>query len=68
MKNDGGPAFPVDTSTNFPANDGMSLRDWFAGQALASQTYDGPPSGNQKALAAWAYKVSDAMLDERKEN
>lgn len=29
--NDGGPAFPVPYSTT---QDGMSLRDWLAGQAL----------------------------------
>lgn len=43
--NDGGPAFPVlpplDVDGNSPAGypypaGGMSLRDWFAGQALAS--------------------------------
>lgn len=33
INNDGGPAFPVNgPNGDFP---GMSLRDWFAGQALA---------------------------------
>lgn len=33
MKNDGGPAFPQ-IGRMFPVS-GMSLRDWFAGQALS---------------------------------
>ena len=34
--NDGGPAFPCDASMKqYPTQEGMSLRDWFAGQALA---------------------------------
>lgn len=41
--NDGGPAFPVTASTGYPRDgvycrDGMSLRDWFAGQALVGIT------------------------------
>jgi hypothetical protein len=41
-KNDGGPAFPHEGRDNGPGNikgwphDGMSLRDWFAGQALSN--------------------------------
>jgi hypothetical protein len=36
--NDGGPAFPAkffDEKWNEIANTGMTLRDWFAGQAMA---------------------------------
>lgn len=32
---DGGPAFPLPASPTQPRESGMSLRDWFAGQALA---------------------------------
>lgn len=32
--NDGGPAFPI-TEQGLQGYNGMSLRDWFAGQALA---------------------------------
>jgi hypothetical protein len=31
--NDGGPAFPCDSAKQFPTQEGMTLRDWFAGQA-----------------------------------
>ena len=31
--NDGGPAFPIETTAT-PYASGLSIRDWFAGQAL----------------------------------
>jgi hypothetical protein len=41
-------------------NEGMTLRDYFAGQALAMSMPDSP-----QHLADWAYRVADAMLAER---
>jgi len=43
---------------------GMTLRDYFAGQALA-----GNISGecNEKLEAGWAYMIADAMMKEREE-
>lgn len=71
---DGGPAFPrsgsnwdegTTTRKYGPAVRGMSLRDWFAGQALA-----GFVAANWEArtsdLATWSYETADAMLAERK--
>lgn len=70
-KNDGGSAFPIQYSTTRNGNritfisDGMSLRDWFAGQALAGMlSSDGRPTGDQ-AKAEWAYDLADAMLKAR---
>ncbi len=41
--NDGGPAFPVSVADNtWMANRGMTLRDWFAGQAPDRVKYDFP--------------------------
>jgi len=65
--NDGGPAFPVPMVA--PQGDylnvseeGMTLRDWFAGQALASDwAGDYSPTG----AAEQAYRYADAMLAER---
>ena len=68
---DGGPAFPV--SDMAPAF-GMSLRDWFAGQALpaamAAQvvaTRQGSTYADAEAFAAnTAYHLADAMLAARR--
>ena len=70
-KPDGGPAFPLMVPTEFQfAHDGMSLRDWLAGQALAGiLAFPGPVDGNRdkaKGLAAKAaYAYADAMIAER---
>jgi len=63
---DGGSAFPV--------SGGMSLRDWFAGQALSTVlTHYLVANGNGCAadhalrnVPALAYKYADAMLEARK--
>lgn len=78
--NDGGPAFPTADSAenqNFPgirnnhASPGMSLRDWFAGQALLgdlasqSEATGEWPNNNPDMdvkLAARCYRFADAML------
>jgi hypothetical protein len=47
-------------------NDGMTLRDWFAGQALAGLCAKDDPLGLQpKDLAARAYARADAILAAR---
>lgn len=64
----GGPAFPVDSQTGNMEEwrMGMSLRDYFAGQALIAICYaDGLPKGLPEWIAASAYEISDAMLKER---
>ena len=60
---DGGPAFARPGSMGSDAQDGMSLRDWFAGQALTNDYTQS--AGNPDAVAEWAYQVADAMLAER---
>jgi len=44
--------------------DGMSLRDWFAGQALLSAP-DYQKTSDPQLTASWSYTVADAMLAER---
>lgn len=77
----GGPAFPVppdqlfeigDRSQWLSANPGMSLRDWFAGQALQGWLASYPESGfhpvksgNLDEVASEAYAMADAMLRAR---
>ena len=70
---DGGLAFPRAGSGYFKnLEDGMSLREWFAGQALIGimqETSETP--GWQERFAWRAYSIADAMLVEkvkRKEN
>lgn len=78
---DGGPAFAysghvplisADTGevvgTEMVYHAGMTLRDWFAGQALAGlagnshdECYRAPPDKH----AEWAYQEAEAMLAER---
>lgn len=72
---DGGPAFPVQPSaalspiTDFGGNDissGMTLRDWFAGQALAGSVTLKGGWDSLEQLTASTYEVADAMLAARK--
>ena len=81
---DGGPAFPRPHSTdehdmpcnNYFEQDGMSLRDWFAGMALqglliANSWRLGAPGsdryipGSTGSLAQRSYEIADAMIKER---
>ena len=70
--NDGGQAFPVSDTMHASGHDGMSLRDWFAGQALSGVAYimftdlGGDDLADQTDTAAiWAYAFADAMLTTR---
>jgi hypothetical protein len=82
--NDGGPAFPLINEHTHPTtiNNGMTLRDYFAGQALAgisphieAEVDKLNPDGKyfDQRLSEWyqcaairAYCYADAMLDARK--
>ena len=57
--NDGGPAFPVGLLP------GMSLRDYFAGQAMGGQLADPDGEIDPKLIAKWSYAYANAMLAER---
>lgn len=62
---DGGPAFPRNAELGYRPHDGMSLRDYFAGQALAGLLANpniGPRQGMEAERAAMAYAQADAML------
>lgn len=67
-KKDGGPAFPHQTSqAGYPLNNGMTLRDWFAGQALVGLLSSLGPDDPIRAedYAALAYSLANAMLEAR---
>jgi hypothetical protein len=63
IKNDGGPAFPV----FFGLSAGMSLRDWFAGQALITMPHGPAAPKSTDEAARWAYEMADAMLAVREQ-
>ena len=83
QRKDGGPAFPVippadyrgGSQAGYPyPDDGMSLRDWFAGQVLSgimSAVCDGTHTTKRgdetppRFIARTAYGIADAMLAER---
>ncbi len=61
------PAFPCHGSMGEVTNDGMTLRDYFAAQALQgfSSTLTGAHEPVFEALARDAYRMADAMLKAR---
>ena len=69
-KNDGGPAFPLQEQMQpaadggnawfSPGQPGMSLRDYFAGQALVMLGIHADIAG-----ADAAYRIADAMIAQR---
>lgn len=69
---DGGPAFPwedmKDTNGEPRATAGMSLRDWFAGQALSGIMSNSGSfaSMSDSQVAETSYSAADAMLSARK--
>ena len=77
---DGGPAFPhgeivqdmLDEKGRFVGNRvlqasaGMTLRDWFAGQALAGILSEGGSPASYNEDAENAYSAADAMIAARK--
>jgi hypothetical protein len=67
QKDDGGPAFPSDSvNKQFPTNEGMSLRDWFAGQALAGIAAN--ESYSEKQTAEFCFQIADLMIEVRKKD
>jgi len=77
MKNDGGSAFPVHPGITYDGQCGMTLRDWFAGQALKGlivycEKFEGSTQFQEMMcaqpwdrLATVSYEYADAMLAAR---
>ena len=71
-KNDGGPAYPVDRG-NPRDPQGMSLRDWFAGQALAGFLASLPKEMATMGMdydryGKCCYILADVMIAEREKD
>lgn len=69
--NTGLPAFPfaaTDPSNVYMQASGMTLRDWFAGQAISGACGPSPEGWylSTQDHATWAYQIADAMLEARK--
>ena len=64
MADHGGSAFPLIMPGGF-VNDGMSLRDWFAGQCAAALLAANPQGGGVGDLADSAYRAADALIAAR---
>jgi len=62
---DGGQAFPHGGNESEDAKLGMTLRDWFAGQALSGvfRSFDGWGASD---IAELSYEIADAMIEARK--
>jgi len=62
---DGGQAFPHGGNESEDAKLGMTLRDWFAGQALSGVfgSFDGWGTSD---IAEMSYEIADAMIEARK--
>lgn len=72
MAKDGGPAFPRPDERDqitgqgiMQGSHGMSLRDWFAGQALSGFTQMWPKSKDGPQIAERCYDIADSLLAKR---
>ena len=61
---DGGQAFPKAEGYTTTGHNGMTLRDWFAGQAIRARWGDGTAMTPEQA-ADMAYQLADAMIAAR---
>ena len=68
MKKDGGSAFPCAETQYSESIPGMTLRDYFAGQAMAGEITtwtDTELKDYARKVARRCYAISDAMIEER---
>jgi len=69
MKNNGGTVFPISDSDYVTR--GLTLRDYFAGQALVGLILRGlnvqEMPANKREYAVVSYKFADAMIAEKEE-
>lgn len=71
-RDDGGPAYPLPLACSpagdveYPDQRGMSLRDFFAGQALTAVLARTDLRAPWLSDAKQAYEIADAMLQARK--
>ena len=69
-KNTGGQAFPVQFDfvnqiDDLSRQEGMTLRDWFAGQILCGTSFWDIKENDTEYIARRCYEIADAMIKER---
>ena len=62
------PAFPLNGDWSQIKDKGMSLRDYFAAQALGGLINYSPEPDEHKAIAELCYSLADAMLKAKEQN
>jgi len=68
-KNTGGAAFPKAHDSRYPDEQGMTLRQYYAGQAIIGACNGGkgvPDESYMKLIAKRALQMADAMLEAEK--
>jgi hypothetical protein len=67
--NNGGPAFPRQPNEYISGHEGMTLRDWLAGQAMTAiiGSLYCTPETTFKEISGRAYAQADAMIKAREE-
>lgn len=65
-RDEGGSAFPVPETENHYYIQGMTLRDYFAGQALTGLCAASEKVEDLDHVAVLAYGIADDMMDARK--
>lgn len=68
QNNDDETAFPVAIGQTAADMKGLSMRDWFAGMAMAGMCAAEPPASSQPSsrVAEWAYELANQMMEARK--
>ena len=62
------PAFPLNGDWSQIKDKGMTLRDYFAAQALGGLINYSPEPDEHKAIAELCYSLADAMMKAREQN
>ena len=62
-----GPSAPAHAVPHYVHDGGMSMRDWFAGHALAGMASNSriPDAFQSDVIAMMAFRIADAMIAER---
>lgn len=65
VRSDGGPAFPMVNELGVIHHSGMTLRDWFAGQALIGYLSGRNSARTPEEWSDLAWQAADAMIASR---